>query len=290
MVASRLSWASRACGTSASGLGRCSATTSLLDDEWIDVIRTHDIQVGVSLDGPAEIHDAARPDHAGQGSHAKVVRGLQRLQQVGLNPNILCVVNPGVDSVAIYDHFRELGCDRIDFLRPDVSHENKARFYGRFGRTPIADYLIPIFDRWFDEDNPNIKIRVFWNLITQILGGIPDSDAFGNPLVSYVVVETNGSIQPLDALRVCEDGIAESDLNVNDHDFDQLELGPPILRQMVQDGVALPAQCKNCKEVDICGGGYLPNRYSRARGFDNPSVWCQDTLDLIAHIRSRIAQ
>jgi sulfatase maturation enzyme AslB (radical SAM superfamily) len=39
---------------------------------------------------------------------------------------------------------------------------------------------------------------------------------------------------------------------------------------------------------DTCGGGYLPHRYSAARGFDNPSVWCADLLALFAHVRARM--
>ena len=54
-------------------------------------------------------------------------------------------------------------------------------------------------------------------------------------------------------------------------------------------GPSLPAACRGCVERDTCGGGYLPHRYSRDRGFDNPSVWCADLLRLFGHIRGRMA-
>jgi uncharacterized protein len=46
--------------------------------------------------------------------------------------------------------------------------------------------------------------------------------------------------------------------------------------------------CNACHERAICGGGYLPHRYSRTNGFDNPSIWCQDLLKLFAHVRNYI--
>ena len=261
---------------------------TLLDEQWVDVIRQHRIRICVSVDGPPEVHDAVRIDHAGRGSHAATLEGLALLDRAGIAPSILCVIKAGADGRSIYRYFRSLGIARMDFLLPDVSHDNKSRFYGDCGETPVADYLIPIFDDWFGEGDPEIRIRVFWSLLASLLGGSPQSDAFGNPLVSYLIVETDGAIQGLDALRVCADGIAESGLNVMEHGFDDLHLGLPLVHQLVHVGVPLSATCRSCPEVAICGGGYLPHRYSRKNGFDNPSVWCQDIQKLLEHVRSRL--
>jgi uncharacterized protein len=176
----------------------------------------------------------------------------------------------------------------LNFLLPDVSHDNKERFYGGRGPTPVADYLIPAFDAWFDDDDPNFRIRLFWGVIRMIMGGEGETDAFGNPLMSYVVVETDGAIEPLDALRACDDGITRNSLNVQRNGFDELHLGQPLLHRIVHEGMPLSALCQACRERDVCGGGYLPHRYARATGFDNPSVWCADILKLLTHIRSRI--
>lgn len=262
---------------------------TLLDERWVEVIRTNGVRVGVSLDGPPDIHDAARVDHAGRGSYAASVRGLRVLQDAGLAPGLLCVIDPAAAGVEVYRHFRELGVERVDFLFPDVSHDHKTAWYGRFGETPLADYLIPVFDEWFAEDNPRFRIRVFWSLMKAILGGGHQTDAFGNPLMGYLIVETDGSIQALDALRVCEDGIADSGLDVFAHGFDDLDQGLPLVHRLVHERLPLSPACQVCHERAVCGGGYLPHRYSRTNGFDNPSVWCRDILKLLAHIRHRIA-
>lgn len=261
---------------------------TLIDDEWIDVVRRHDIRVGVSLDGPADVHDTVRVDHAGRGSHRAAVRGLRLLQEAGLDPGLLCVINPGARGLEIYRYFRSLGVHRIDFLLPDVSHDHKQRFYGGYGATPIADYLIPIFDEWFQEDDPRFRVRLFWGLLKAMLGGAGETDSFGNPLQAYLIIESDGSIQALDALRVCEEGMADSGLNVFDDGFDDLHLGLPLVQRVVHEGIPLAAVCQACPEKAVCGGGYLPQRYARRNGFDNPSVWCQDILKLLAHIRGHL--
>ena len=261
---------------------------TLVDDVWVDALRRHQVSVGVSLDGPPDIHDETRVDHAGRGSYDATVAGLRRLQDSGLAPSVLCVINPRVSGLRVYRHFRSLGITRMNFLFPDISHDTKTLFYGDCGLTPVADYLIPIFDEWMREDNPGVFIRLFWGLLRMLLGGKGETDMFGNLLMSYLVVETDGSIEALDALRVCESGLGRSGLNVLRNDFDDLNLGLSLVDRLVHEGIPLSAQCRICPELAICGGGYLPHRYARANGFDNPSAWCADILKLLRHMRARV--
>ena len=263
---------------------------TLLDREWADVAREAGIRISISMDGPPEVHDGLRVDHVGQGSHAATLRGLRVVQESGADPSLLCVVDPSVSGLAVYRHFRSLGVTRMSFLMPDVSHDRKRERYGRFGPTPAADYLIPVFDEWLDEDDPGIRIGVFHDLVAMLRGGRPSTDAFGNPRMGYLILETDGTIHANDVLRVCGDDFANSGLNVFEHDFDSLHLGSPLLQQLVERGMPLCATCQACPEVGICGGGHVPHRYARHNGFDNPTVWCADFLKLIAHIRKRVGE
>ena len=210
------------------------------------------------------------------------------MQDAGLEPGILCVINPAASGIMIYRYFRSLNIQGMNFLFPDFTHESKDRFCA-YGDTPVADYLIPIFDEWFGEDDPTVRIKLFWELIRRIMGREPEGDAFGNPLLSYLVIDTDGTIQALDALKVCEENIAESGLDVLKNGFDDLQYGLPLVHRMVHVGIPLSAECQQCTERSVCGGGYMPHRYSKGKGFDNPSMWCKDIFKLLAHIRSRVA-
>jgi len=261
---------------------------TLLDSDWIEVLNRTDIQVGVSLDGPANIHNANRVDFHGRGSYAAAVRGLRLLQHAGLSPSVLCVVNPKASGRTVYRSFRSLGVERFDFLLPDVTHDSKQRFFPKSEGTPVGDYLIEVFDEWFAEDNPDVKVRLFWGFISTLLGGASNTDQFGNPVSSYLVIETDGSIHLNDVFRICEDGMTAGGIDVFRHGFDDLAHAVPLLYRVTHEGVRLAPQCEACPERNVCGGGYLPHRYARANGFDNPSVWCEDILKLLSHVRKRV--
>jgi uncharacterized protein len=261
---------------------------TLVNDEWIEVLKRHNLRVGVSLDGPPEIHDLSRFDHAGRGSYIQTVQGLRKLQENRVFSCVLTVINPGQSGLKIYRHIRSLGVKNMNFLLPDVTHDSRRLFYPDFGATPIADYLIPIFDAWFDEDDPNVLIRLFNAILTGLMGGSANFEGVGNHCENYLVIDTDGNIQANDALKVCDDGISESGLNVAQHGFDDLHLGLPLVNRLVHEGLSLSAQCQACAERDVCGGGAVTTRYAKANGFDNPSVWCDDMLKLIAHIRARL--
>jgi uncharacterized protein len=261
---------------------------TLVTDEWIEVLKRRRVMVGVSIDGPAEMHDLVRIDHAGRGSYNQTVKGLSKLKNAGVFSGILTVINPGHSGVGIYRHLRSLGIAKMNFLLPDATHDSKAIFYSGFGPTPVADYLIPVFDEWFAEDDPSVEIRLFVAIIKSILGGATFCEAIGNHPENYLVIDTDGSIQANDVLKVCEEGMAESGLDVSRHGFDDLNVGLPLVHRLVNDGLPLSNTCLACPERHICAGGAVPNRYAKANGFDNPSIWCEDLLKLITHIRSRI--
>jgi uncharacterized protein len=119
-------------------------------------------------------------------------------------------------------------------------------------------------------------------------GASPGTDTLGKATEDYLIIDTDGSILANDALKVCYDGAPESSLNVLHHSFDDLEKGDPLLFQLVNEGMPLCETCLACPELDTCGGGAVPHRYSRANGFLNPSVWCADLLKFLGHVRSTI--
>jgi len=120
---------------------------TLIDQRWVDVFRRYAISVGLSIDGPPDIHDAARVDHLGRGSYEKVVNGLQLLRENKIPFQILCVIQFGIDSLRVHRHFLGLGATRIHYILPDFTHDTIGPVRARYGPTPCADYLLPILDR-----------------------------------------------------------------------------------------------------------------------------------------------
>jgi uncharacterized protein len=240
------------------------------------------------MDGPKEVHDAFRVDHSGRGSHDQVVRGITVLKDACVPFGILCVIPLGTDPLLVHRHFIEIGCKRITYVLPHFTHDDIAPVRQLYGPTPCADFLIPVFDDWWFNGTLDIHIGDLWNIARVIMGGESHIETIGNIPPLYVFIEPDGELEGLDNLRACENGLARINLNVQSADFLDILKTDSMHRTAIFQGMRLPDGCQECPERETCAGGYLPHRYSRGRGFNNPSVWCEDLLKLFTHIRLRL--
>jgi uncharacterized protein len=261
---------------------------TLLDSRWIELFLKHNISVGISMDGPKEIHDVMRVDHRECGSYDRVVRGLRLLQEAKVPHGVGCVIPLGTDPLAVHHHFLKLGCTQITYLMPHFTHDTIDPIRERYGATPCADFLIPIFEDWWFESTMEVQIEVLKNFARVIMGGASHSEAIGNEPPCYVFIEPDGELEGLDNLRACSDGLSQMKLNIRDCELLDLVYSDTMHAKAIFEGMPLSQTCVNCIESETCAGGYLPHRYSAAKGFDNPSVWCADLLKLFAHVRSRL--
>jgi uncharacterized protein len=259
-----------------------------LDDAWGDAFRRHAVDVSLSMDGPKELHDIHRVDHSGRGSYDIVKRGLEVLQAYSIPYGIMSVIPFGCDPLMVHRHFVSLGCKTITYILPNFTHDTIATVRDQHGSTPCADFLIPVFDDWWFNGTIDVCVRDLENIARIILGGSSAIETFGNRPPLYAFVETDGDIEGLDNLYVCRDRLTRIGLNVRKNDFREMLDSDTIHRQAIFEGMPLAHECMSCDERETCAGGYLPHRYSHDRGFDNPSVWCQDLLKLFAHLRMRL--
>jgi uncharacterized protein len=265
---------------------------TLITAEWLALFNELGIHFGISLDGPPDLNDAKRVDRRGGGSYARVRRAIDavladpRLQdQFG---GVLSVIDPDANPLAVYRHFREIGIRRCDFLLPDGTWDQPPPRWRADGMaTPYADWLIALFDEWFDGQDTSLSIRLFEEIIGLVFSVTPGTDALGGGRNRLLVIETDGGIEPVDVLKIC--GPAFTKLGLNVHRNEIREACAAELVQSYQKGAAaLCDTCRACPVVAVCGGGYLPHRHSSTNGFANPSVHCRDLMKLITHVRDRV--
>ena len=265
---------------------------TLLDQSWLDLLRELDIRLGISLDGPERINDANRVDHRGQGSYARVRRAIDLVladsRVDDLFDGMLSVINLDADPLEIYDLYRCLRIRSADFLLPDGNYYNPpAGLIAGSMDTPYADWLIRLFNKWFSDDDPTLRIRIFEDIIGLIFGlpiGMDDLGSGGN---GAIVIESDGTIEPVDFLKICGDRFTKTDLNVADSDIADAYQSE-LIRISLADGSMLCKKCQQCPVKAVCGGGYLPHRYSVVNGFDNPSVYCHNLMKLIIYIQQKV--
>ena len=98
----------------------------VINDAWCDCFERNGIHVGVSLDGPAFLHDVHRRTRTGRPSHAAVMRGIDWLQRRGVPFNVIAVLSAaGLDHAdALYDFFAEEGITEVGFNMEETEGEN----------------------------------------------------------------------------------------------------------------------------------------------------------------------
>jgi uncharacterized protein len=263
----------------------------LLDVAYIKLLDELDVHVGVSLDGDADAHDRHRRRANGEGSHAAVVRGLEQLTSAPfrhLFNGLLCTIDPRNPPVSTYESLLQFGPPAIDFLLPhgNWSAPPPGRVPGS-SETPYGDWLAAVFDRWYLAPRHETQVRLFAEIINLLMGGHSASEMVGLSPAGMVVVETDGAIEQADSLKSAYEGAPATGLHVSRHPFDAVLLLPSVAFRQAGEQALSPV-CRSCPIHRVCGGGLYAHRYSKEKGFNNPSVYCPDLLRIIYHIRRAV--
>jgi uncharacterized protein len=259
---------------------------TLLDRDWLSLLARHRVSLGISIDGPSDWHDRHRIDFRGRGSYALVRRGLERVLEAGSAAprwGVLTVANPAYSGVAIYKHLLEIGVRNMDFLWPDFHHD----MLPPWPAGSLTQYYNEIFDAWYQAGDSKVSIRWFETVIEMLLGAQSRIDALGPHPLAEVVVETDGSLEPLDVLRTCGNGMTRLGLNVLANDIEDLR-ATELFQLCLRNQNLLPEECHHCPVYSVCGGGYLPHRWGNSRGFRNPSVHSAELRSVIMHVQEVI--
>ena len=256
----------------------------LLTPAWARLLADLGVSVGVSLDGPRAVNDRQRVDHRGRGSFDAVRRGWDSAVAAGLRPGILTVVDVEADPLETYAFLKEMAPRVVDFLLPEANWDRPPP-----GAAPDltrhADWLLAVFEAWAAEPAPPFRIRLFEHIVAAVVGLGGRLDALGPSLNEVLVIETDGAIEPVDVLRACRSGITRTPRNVRTDSLDAA-LGDEMADLYHHSNRRLCAVCDGCRVKAVCAGGYLSHRFSEARGFENPSVYCRDLLKLISRIQA----
>ena len=257
---------------------------TLLDADWIALFTAYKVTVGVSCDGPEEWNDRTRMDFEGRGSYRKIRNAIELLAATPeARWGVLTVVNPETRGSAVLQHFVDLGVRQVDFIWPDFNHDNPPPWPPGM----LANYYCELFDYWYDELPSPPRIRYFESAMSLLLGGPSECDALGLHPVADVMVESDGTWEPLDTLRICGDGITRTGLDVRTCDVEAI-WDVPLYRMGLRSHELLPQKCQDCAYKRVCGGGYVTHRFRRDTGIANPSVYCAELLVVLPHIRKRI--
>ena len=243
---------------------------TLLDDEWAAFFKEHNFLIGISLDGPAKLHDIYRVDKGGGPTFDKVMRGIRLLQEYGIEYNVLTTVNRvNADyPLEVYRFLRdEVGTTWMQFI-PVVEriNEDGLTLYQEgdtvsdrsVGPEQFGRFLSTIFDEWVRYDVGNVYVQTFEAALRNWLGfGSSGMCVFNETCGTGLAIEHNGDVYS------CDHFVEPNYLLGNIHDEHMIELvASPKQQQFGQDKLdALPRYCLECSVRFACHGECPKNRF-----------------------------
>lgn len=232
----------------------------LLDEAWCRFFAEEHFAVGISLDGPAELHDQYRVTKGQKPSHAQVMQGYKLLLKHRVPCDILCVVHEQnvQHPRSVYRFFKEIKAQYISFIPLVEMHFGIDHGVGprSVPAAAFGEFLCTIFDEWVRQDIGKIMIQIFEECIMYARGQGHALCLFRPTCGDVPVVEHNGDFYSCDHFVNPQHhlgNIRETPL------FEMLE--SPEQRafgQYKQD--SLPQYCRECEVLDMCNGGCPKDR------------------------------
>jgi len=258
----------------------------LISKEYCELFNKFNVGIGISLDGTKEFNDAYRIDKRGKGTFDRVLEGAKIAKEnLDFGVGFLSVINTKIPPVELYELYRSIGSTAINLLLLDENYDTM----DSIKKFENSEWLIALFDYWYNlEADKQINILKFQNFISYLLGDERStSESAGQGYNKLAVIETNGDIESLDVLKICGESFTKHKFNLHTNEFDDI-FQSDLIDVYYNSKQMLCKKCLACPVNEICGGGYLPHRYSSVNGFNNPSVYCDDLLMLITHIQNRV--
>jgi uncharacterized protein len=281
----------------------------LLDDAWCAFLREHRVLVGLSVDGPRELHDRYRVDRGGQGTFDQVMRGLACLRRHGVEVNLLCTVHAanGDHGRRVYRFFRdELEARWLQFIpiveratpetlalanrgwtdgpgrpRPLYTQTGSLVTDRSVGSAQYGRFLIDVFEEWVRHDVGRVFVQLFDVTLEACFGRyrlcIHAPTCGAGP-----ALEHNGDLYACD--HYVEPGYRLG--NIQETPLEALVASPALQRFGQDKRDTLTRQCRVCPVRGVCHGGCPKDRFARAAdGEPGHNYLCAGLERFFTHVR-----
>jgi len=230
---------------------------TLIDDEFARHLYEYKFLVGVSLDGPAEIHDFYRKHVNGSSSHSEVLEGIGCLQRNRVEFNTLTLVNSAnvMRGREVYRYLRDIGLVFHQYIPCVEFGSDGSPLPWCISGEQWGEFLCGVFDEWYVSDTPQVSVRLFDSILGYMLDGKRNICHMDNNCCQYFLVEYNGDIYPCDFYA--EPGLRLGNMSVDVWDSVQQS---DKYRQFGAQKLQWNQQCVGCEFVKYCMGDCLKHR------------------------------
>jgi uncharacterized protein len=255
---------------------------TLIDDAWAEFLAAHGFLVGISIDGPAELHDAYRVDARGAASLERVLRGLRRLQAHGVEFNTLTVVNRlnAKHPLKVYRFLKEIGSRYLQFIAlverqvrsadgpsalagPPADVPSSARTEPTaWSVTPVGygNFLVEIFDAWVRRDVGSTFVQLFDSALGSWVGIGASLCVFAPECGRAIALEHDGAAYACDHYVYPQYRLGR----LGEHTLAQMVDSPRQRKFGADKRDTLPSHCRRCELLFACNGGCPKHRFLQA--------------------------
>lgn len=249
----------------------------LINPDWCDFFRENNFLIGLSIDGPQDIHDAYRRDRGGHPTFDRVMRGLEMMATSGVEYNTLSTINNRCagQGKRVYQFMRSIS-RYMQFL-PVVEHtvttpsgraaivppSTEGSKVAPWSITPKAfgKFMTDIFDEWVINDVGERFVQLFDITLAQWCGVQPSLCAFCPTCGDGLVVEHNGDVYMCDHFVYPEYRLG----NIGTEHLADMQRKPELFRFGIEKRNALPSDCRKCDYLFACRGECPKHRFATTR-------------------------
>jgi uncharacterized protein len=259
----------------------------LINEEWTQFFRENRFKVGISIDGPQDVHDSHRVYPNGKGSHEDAMKGVRFLKESGTSLGAGTVVTRKTleDPIRVFEFMRE-NFKVFDFSPCFTAIASDGSWTQEITPYEYAGFVTTVFDYWFELDDPGIKVRSFKHYIEASLGHIPRICSMANGCHRYLSVDGQGDVYPCGRLH----GIPALCFgSIKDQTFEKIQQREDYLAYQEQ-AHHLDVDCTGCKWKFACNNGCTASRYTETGEILPKTPFCEATKEILEHVSYKVKQ
>jgi uncharacterized protein len=253
----------------------------LLNEAWAEFLFGEDWSVGLSLDGPAALHDKYRRTREGGATHVRVMRSFEILKKRGVHTNVLCVLHEAnaARPEETYAFFRDIGARYLQFLPLVTPSSGSEAHPAAAAPEAIGEFLCRVFDLWLAADVGRIVVQNFDEALRPIYGLAHALCVHRETCGEAAVLERNGGFYACD--HFVEPGFLIG--NITERSVAALAADPRMLAFGLEKKEGLPSECRSCDVLESCNGGCPKDRIVAAPGGGRLNYLCPAYKRFFAH-------
>lgn len=281
----------KAHGVAGQEVGNSLQTNAILldDDAWCEFLRNSKFLVGVSIDGPKELHDHYRLDLGGHGTWDRVMGAIERMKAFEVQYNTLSLVNnlTADHPDEVFDFLIGLPMRYLQFI-PCVEVDPETDEIADFSVTPkqYGDFMCRIFDRWVQFGPQRLSIRDFDSILTYCVGGRHTICTFDKQCSQYIVIEHAGDVYPCDFFVDPKWHLG----NIFETPIEKLAASAKkkVFARKKQN---LCNKCLVCRHLAVCRGGCMKDRVPFDKDdYGRESYFCESYRQFFDYALPRFMQ